>query len=430
MNKLQIGIIAGAIILVVIAVLILTGILPGLRMDEGRGASLIMWGFADEAPIRELVSKFTASKTDFEIKYFKKDFQNFESNLLNVLAKNGEDAPDIIVFPSSYLKKHKDKLASAPPILITEREIRQGYIEAAEVFLGEKNEVFGIPFYADALALYWSGDIFTKNFITLPPKTWDEFLADAQKITQKDAGNILISGAAMGRGINIKNAPLILTTLFLQSGESIVRKNGEIALGSPIEAGKTALRPAESSLRFVTDFASPQKNLQSWSAAFPEAKDVFIGGKLAMYLGKISEYNEIKSQNPHLSFSAALLPQLQGAPRPIVGGELFVLAVPKASQKQNHAWQFIKFLSEAENSAAYADKTGNVSLRRDILPNYQKESVRSVFAQSVLALKLWPNPDPLRSDQIFSDLIEDVVLGRATLRDAIEKAKTRLGEIM
>lgn len=428
--KLQVVIIVVAIAVVFIAILILTGVLPGLRTDEGRGARLIMWGFSDEAAVRELISNFTVSRTDFEIKYVKKDFQNFESDLLNTLAKNGADAPDIIVFPSSYLKKHKDKLASAPPILVTEREVRQGYIEAAEVFLGEKNEVFGIPFYADALALYWNGDIFTKNFITLSPKTWDEFLANAPKITQKDtSGNILISGAAMGRGVNIKNAPLILTTLFLQSGEGIAKESGEITLGSPIQVSSATLRPAESSLRFMTDFANPQKNLQSWSAAFTEAKDAFADGKAAMYLGKISEYNEIKVQNPHLSFSVSLLPQLKDAPRPITGGELFALVVPKASQKQRQAWEFIKFLTDAENSAAYADKTGNVSLRRDTLEGYKKESVRSVFAESVLALKLWPNPDPLRTEQIFRDLIEDAVLGRATLRDAIEKAKTRLAEI-
>ena len=233
----------------------------------------------------------------------------------------------------------------------------------------------------------------------------------------------------MGRGGNIKNAPLILTTLFLQSGESIVKEDGEVSLGSSVNVGNTTLRPAESSLRFITDFANPQKTLQSWSSALPEDEEMFIGGKLAMYLGLISDYNEIKSKNPHLSFAASLIPQLKDAQRPIAGGELFALAVPKASQKQAQAWEFIKFLTDAENSAAYADTAMNVSLRRDTLPNYQKESVRSVFAQSVLALKLWPNPDPLRSGQIFRDLIEDAVLGRATLREALEKARARLDEL-
>jgi len=113
----------------------------------------------------------------------------------------------------------------------------------------------------------------------------------------------------------------------------------------------------------------------------------------------------------------------------VTGGEIFALAVPKASKAQLQAWQFIQFLASAENSASYADKTGNVSPRRDVLPVYQKESILSVFANSVLALKLWPNPDPQRADQIFRTLIEDMAIGRFTLRDSLEKAKARFMEL-
>ena len=153
-----------------------------------------------------------------------------------------------------------------------------------------------------------------------------------------------------------------------------------------------------------------------------------------MYIGRMSEYNEIKNKNPHLNFAVAELPQLNAASgraaRPVTGGTLYALAVPKASLKQRAAWEFIKFLADTESSSWYADKTGGVSLRRDVLPKYQTESVRSVFAASSLNLRLWPVPDPKQVDQIFRDLIEDVALERATLRDAIEKAKARLQQIM
>src|SRR3989338_4639043 len=428
MNKLQIIIIGGAIIIAVVAVLIVTGIVPGLKTDGESGVSIVMWGFDDESAVRDLVLKFAESRQNFDARYSKKDIVSFESDFLNAIARG--EAPDIVVFPSEYLKKHKDKLSASPAILFTEREIIQQYIEAASVFLGTKKEVLGAPFYADPLALFINNDLFTKNFIASPPKTWDEFLNDAAKLTRKDSsGNIVISGAALGRAENIQNAPLILTTLFLQSGEKIINDSGEITLNEPLNIGEVTLHPAESSLQFVIDFANPKKNSQSWSGALPEARDAFINGKLAMYFGKISEYNEIKNKNAHLSFSVALLPQLAGAQRPVTGGEIFALAVPKASKAQLQAWQFIQFLASAENSASYADKTGNVSPRRDVLPVYQKESILSVFANSVLALKLWPNPDPQRADQIFRTLIEDMAIGRFTLRDSLEKAKARFMEL-
>jgi len=278
--------------------------------------------------------------------------------------------------------------------------------------------------------LYTNSDIFNQNSIALVPKTWDEFLEISQKLTKKDVnGNITLAGAALGRAQNIRHAPLILETFFLQSGEKIIDSNGEVVLGNVVALGGADLRPAESSLRFISDFANPRKTSQSWSGTLPEAKEAFIAGKLAMYLGLIREFEEIKNKNPHLAFSVSLLPQLSGASRAITSGTLYALVVPKVSAKQKQAWEFISFLANAENASFFAGATKNVSLRRAAIKNYQKEAVRSVFADSALNLKLWPNPDPMLTDSIFRELIENVSSGRETLRDALEKVAGKLSEI-
>ena len=427
--RVQIIAIVVAIILAFLAVLVLIGVLPGLRERGASGEKLTMWGFEKENIANKIVLELGSSQNSADVKYIVKNLGAWESELLNVLARGGVDAPDILVFPSDYLKKHADKLSPAPSQLITEREIKQQFIEAADAFLGKNNEILGMPFYADALVLYWNKDIFTQNLITLPPKTWDEFLEISSKITKKDpSGAILVSGAALGRGINIENAPLILSTLFLQSGDKII-KGSEVTLGETAGVGMADLRPAESVLRFTSDFSNPRKTVQSWSPALQEAREVFASNRLGMYIGLISEYNEIKNKNPHLNFAVADLPQLKDALRPVTGGTLYALAVPKASLKQRASWEFIKFLTSREPSSFYADEIGSVSLRRDMLPKYQKESVRSVFAEAALALKLWPVPDPKAAKQIFKEMIEEVALERATLREAIEKAKARLSAI-
>ena len=410
--RLQLIAIGIALVLAVIAVLVLTGVLPGLRDREaGREAVLNMWGFQQEDALQEIISKYREDHPNVSLNYSRKTLENFESDLLNVLARGEKEVPDIVVFPSDYLKKHGDKLSSAPPLLITEREVSQQYIDAAYNFVTPKKEVLGLSFYAEPLLLYWNKDLFSQNFITLPPTTWDEFLASAQKITKKDnLGNILISGAAIGRSVNIKNAALILETLWLQSGEKIVGEN------------------AESALRFIADFANPRKTAQSWSGALPEAKDFFIAGKLAMYLGIPEEFNEIKEKNPHLNFSVSPLPQLQNS-APATSGALYALASPKASAKQTQAWQFIKFLADAENSQAYGKAINNVSLRRDVLPIYQSDSVKSVFAKSVLNLKLWPKPDPQKTGKIFEELIENISSGKMIIGEALDKAESQLSQL-
>ncbi|MDP3784472.1 MAG: hypothetical protein Q8R12_00080, partial [bacterium] len=78
MNKLQLFIIGGAIIIAVIAVLIVTGIVPGLKTGGESGVSLAIWGFDDEAAVRDLVLKYAEAHQNFDVRYSKKDIANFE----------------------------------------------------------------------------------------------------------------------------------------------------------------------------------------------------------------------------------------------------------------------------------------------------------------------------------------------------------------
>ncbi|MDO8523216.1 MAG: extracellular solute-binding protein [bacterium] len=427
-NYLQVGVIVGAIVLVTIAIMILTGFLPGLRESFTSGGTVIMWGFDSEDSFSDVFHSFGQAYRGSIVKYTKKNPVNFEDELLNAVARG--ESPNLIVFPSDFFKKHKDILASAPAITMTEREISQQFIDSAQTFLGPKNEVMGIPIYAETLQLYFNKDIFTENFVTLPPVTWDEVLNLSGKMTKKDdSGNILISGAALGRASNIKNATTILTALLLQSGDPIFNQAGEIVFGDLPDGFKnTQLRPAESALLFFSDFANPAKVAQSWSAALPDSRDMFAAGKLAMYFGGNRDFDIIKTQNPHLNFAVAPLPQLSKNVVPITSGVLYALAVPKASKNQNLSWALAKYLTSKDISTAYAKTKNDVSPRRDVLPAYSGDSVKSVFAGSILALNLWPNPDPDRSENILRALIEDVALGKGTIRESIDRAKAKFNQ--
>lgn len=427
-SYLQIGLIVGAIILVTIAVMIITGFLPGLRENYTSAGKIVMWGFDDEASFGNAFHSFSQIFRGATIKYTKKNKTNFEDELLNAIARG--ESPDLIVFPSDYLKEHKDKLSFAPAITITEKEISQQFIDAARAFLGPKNEVMGIPLFAEPLLLYYNKDLFTENFITLPPTSWDEVLEISQEITRKDeSGNILVSGAALGRATNIKNATTILTSLLLQSGDPIFKPTGEVALGDLPEGFKNiSLRPADSALLFFSEFANPTKTAHSWSAALPDSRDMFAAGKLAIYFGTSRDFDVIIKQNPHLNFAVSPLPQLSKDKAAIVSGVLYAMVVPKASKNQRSSWELAKFLAAKDRSIEIAEAKNDVSLRRDVIPTYAGDSVKSVFASSALSLRLWPNPDPDKSEQILKALIEDVALGKGTIREAIDRARAKFNQ--
>src|SRR3989344_3648886 len=426
LTKLQMVLIGGAIFLALIVLLVIVGILPGLKNEQLGKAKLTVWGFDEPKIFNEIGNKFIEENSGASIKYQQKTLSNFEEELLNAIARG--ESPDVFVLPSTYLKKHLDKLSSAPALLITEREILQQYADSASQFLTSKKEVYGIPLYGETLLVFWNKDLFTNEGIALAPKTWDEFLETSRRLTKKDSnGNILISGSAMGRAKNIKYAPEILTALFLQSGEKIINSSGKIVLGEGVLTGGTLLRPAESALRFFSEFSDPQKASHSWSSSFQEAKEMFISGKLAMYIGKSSEVPELIKGNPHLNFDVAHLPSLDG--KRSTYGNLLAGVVPKASKNYMASWAFVKFWARKDNSKIYSDLKNDVSPRRDLFSSYQNDPRKSIFAESVLSLDFWANPDPIKTNKIFFDLIEEIATGQTTLRNAIEKARAKIAEI-
>lgn len=438
LNKLQIVLIGGTMFLVLVVVLILSGAIPGLK-NEQESANLTLWGFDSERVWDEILRSYKEENPKVAINYKRKTLNNFESDLLNSIARG--DSPDIFILPSEYLNKYKDKISIAPPLLITEREIEQQFVSSASLFVSLKKEVFGIPLYADPLVMYWNKDLFTRESVPLAPVTWDEFLAISQKITKKDSvGNIIASGAALGRAKNIKNAASILTALFLQSGEKIVNDVGEVVLGGSVRTGEVTLRPAESALRFFGEFADSGKASHSWVSSLPEAQEMFLSGRLGMYIGFSSEYEEMKNKNPHIAIGVSHLPLLNGLPaqaglpagqarKKSTYGQLFAPAVPLASRNYMPSWQFIKFLTNKNTSKLFSNLQMNASPRRDLFSMYQNDPVRSVFAESALSLSLWPNPDPQKIDAIFRELIENIALKKDTMRALLERAANKIREI-
>jgi len=101
------------------------------------------------------------------------------------------------------------------------------------------------------------------------------------------------------------------------------------------------------------------------------SKNAFISGGLAMYLGYSSEYNDIKSKNPHLNFDVALVPQIKNSPTQATFARITGLAISKSSANISRAasaiYQFISYdsISKLTKAAFLAP------IRRDLLAQAQ-----------------------------------------------------------
>ncbi|MFC1756890.1 extracellular solute-binding protein [Patescibacteria group bacterium] len=413
--------------LVVVAVLVLSGVIPGLPgVSRVVTTDLTMWGVLPKNDVRGLIGEASQSSKKlvgaFNINYIEKTADVYESELVDALASG--EGPDLFFLPQDMLLKHLNKVQIIPYSSFTERAFKDSLADVAEVYLLEEG-VAAVPFAVDVIVMYWNKDLFNKAGLASPPRYWSEFINFSEVLTRNDSsGNILESGTALGEFSNIKNAKEIFSLLILQSGNKIIEpKSFELKFG---ERSGAIVDPAVSALTFYTSFSNPSKISYSWNRALPNSQEMFTSGRLAMYFGYASEIKDIQIKNPHLSFDVTTVPQVENRPIEATYGKLYAVAVSKMSSNVNSAVRAsFAFLNE-EGLKDFENTSLIPSVSRKLLAQGNSNPALSVFYKAALQARSWLEPDAEVASQIFRSMIESVTSGRKGVSSAISDANRLL----
>ncbi len=424
MTTFQIVIIGIFIILAIAGVLVFSGV-GGFGGDDKKIGDVEIWGTIPHEIIDKMIERLNSGNGRFAgVDYVEKDKETYEEEFVEALASGG--GPDLFLMEQGKIVKNKDKIVEIPYDTISERDFKNTFIEEGEMYLTQ-NGVIGLPFTIDPMVMYWNRDIFQSVGIANPPEFWDELFVLSPKITQRDtASNIIRSFTALGEFTNIENAKEILSAFIVQSGNRIVvqTQNGfESIINEKLDF---ATPPAESAVRFYTEFSNPIKSVYSWNKSLPNSKQLFTAGDLAIYFGFASELSEILRSNPNLNFNISPLPQLRDADTKITYGKMNAFTIPKNSKNQAGALSVGLVLTSLENIAQFSTDFGLPPVRRDALVNKPTDAISSVFYDSALMSKSWFDPDNSKTDDIFKNMIESVTSGRARLGEAINLADKEL----
>lgn len=404
---------------------------PGCKDEPLNEVELEFWGVFDDSDVwRSLISEFNQEHPKTKIKYYKKTFLTYEKDLLEAMATGR--GPDIFMLHNTWLPKYEDKISFAPEDIITFKEVQDNFVDVALNDFTLNNSIAAIPLSVDTLALYYNKDIFNTLGIPQPPTTWTEFLDDVEKITQKDErGNIIRAGAALGTARNINRSTDILSLLMLQSGVSMADKEKKKAtFDEPVLLEGEQYYAGERALEFYTDFANPLKSVYTWNNRMHYSIDAFYEGKAAMMLSYSYHIPTIRAKAPYLNFGIASMPQIRTSTNNVNFANYWGLTASRNSQESERAWQFIAWLAQKENSQKYLELTEKPAARRDLVLNQKTDPDLGVFAQQSLSAHSWYQVDNLAIEQILADMIESVVIGETTLREAISRASSQISLLM
>ncbi len=380
----------------------------------------------------EIIAKYNAQHPYININYRKLRFEEYEEELLNAFAE--DRGPDIFSIHNTWVKKYESKIEPMPSQtnmvyqvskgtikkeLVSEtrvvrsmnlRELKQNFVDVVYSDVVINDKVYGLPLSVDTLAMYYNQSLFDQAGIVEVPKYWNrDFQQSVKKMSKQDLkGNILQSGVALGGSTNIDRYSDVLSVLMMQNGATMMSDSGQVLFNTvPANSPSSDYNPGLMALRFYTDFANPIKEVYSWNNNLENSVNSFASGKTAIMFGYAYHLPLIKTMAPKLNFMVAPLPQIEGSNIPVNFANYWVEVVSKKSKYQNEAWNFVQFISSAENVSSYLSKTKKPSALRSLVAKQKEDLEIGVFAGQVLTAKSWyKGKNAILMEKFFSQMID------------------------
>ncbi|MCF7815576.1 MAG: extracellular solute-binding protein [Candidatus Pacebacteria bacterium] len=387
--------------------------------DKIYGESVVIWGTLDKKVMDDFLFELTQTNKSLSVvDYVQVDSRSFDNKFVNAIADGV--APDLIIMPHTNLVSLQSKLQPISFDSLPERTFKDTYIDGASIFL-RSDGVYGIPFAADPLVMYWNKDIFSSGGLASPPKTWEALVSQTVKALVRKNDNLEItqSALAFGEYVNVAHAKEVLAMLFMQSGSSLVEeRDATYSVTLNRETGN-ALSSGDAVLTFYTQFAMPNKDLYTWNRSKRLDRTEFLGGSLALYFGLGSERKSLVRENANLNFDMAPVPQGSEATILRDYATFYAFSIPRSSRNIEGAYGVANYLASPANVSVLVDVYNFAPAHRSLYGGAISDPYKSILYQSALVSRGWLDPSPNESGQIFRAMVEEVTSGRSRLKSVI-----------
>ncbi|SDF10376.1 carbohydrate ABC transporter substrate-binding protein, CUT1 family (TC 3.A.1.1.-) [Thermus arciformis] len=270
------------------------------------------------------------------------------------------------------------------------------------VKIGEK--VYGVPTAVRSLALFYNKDLFRQAGLSGPPRSWDEFLAAAKKLTVKQGGRF----TQIGYGIAPDGQDHHLVR------EILVRQFG----GRPYsEDGRKVLYLSEPGLKaftFYTDWVRKHEiGVPNFFPGNNGYRDGFMAGRIGMIIDGSFAIGTIQ-QGARFSWGVAELPVERAGGRKANFGSFWMhgLTPLATGPKREAALKFLAFLTSEETQRYWLEKVGELPASKALIrdPKLSLDPIYGPFILSLGYAKATPFVDETAQRKVMVDAINRVIL--------------------
>lgn len=419
-SKKKLTIIAAVILgIIFISLIILLVLLNRNKPVEDENITLTYWtAWEDPKVLEPLIKEYEASHPNIEIKLEVQDIKSlkdYTERLADRITNKRDNAPDIYRFHNSWIPQLRPYLLPLPKDVVEALEVEEQYFTGVKKAISYSGAYYGIPLYADNLALFVNTKLL--EYVGKPiPTEWIELLDTGAELTTIDASDkITQAGVGMGTYENVQHASDIISLLFIQSG---------VDLASPVGTR------AEKVMEVYTAFA---KSPKMWDNTLENSKLAFAKGNLAIYFGYSWDILGIRAVNPMLQYSIVPVPHIPTTNQTVTS--FWVEGVSSGTKHSDAAFDFLTFLGSKESLAKIFENASKIRgqsgiyPRRDLAETQKSDSLYGIFVQqqekaepTIFSSETYDNAMIDKLNNYLKDAINES-LSNSSYQSALEKLK-------
>lgn len=349
-----------------------------------------------------------------------------ERERMFVIQSTGKDAPDIVrVLPSTLPKFVELGYVLNLNQYVKEEEFNKAWVPHLYNSCVWKGDLYGVPSEGDVYVLYINTELYKNAGLDPndPPTTWERWLSDMKKITNRKAG---IYGTAI-QGQKGTGGPLYLQNFFLANGTNFYNEDyTEVLMDSKkgVEAFKFFIE-----LHTQHEVVSPGPTEMGYN----EYVTAFANGQVATLILHGIGRGVIVGKNPAIESKMIAVP-LPGTTRASAGrGSLH--AISSQSKYPEIAWEILNFINSKERQLITWNEAKVFPSRFEALnDNLIKDDpiAKVIFEESQYGMTAPLTPAWPETGVKVMDTIQEALLGvkipEQAIRDAAIEARRLLAE--
>ncbi|TBL79014.1 ABC transporter substrate-binding protein [Paenibacillus thalictri] len=377
---------------------------------------------ANGGVVQTLVKKYNESQNKYNVKAtFVPPDQRIEKITTSIAAGSPPDLytagpPDIAQLSGSKGLMSIDQLAKDKE----KKVIREQFFESLRPVVMKDNEMWGVPISGGVAALYYNEDLFKQAGLTRAPESWEEIVEYAKKLTDPAKGQW---------GLLLPTKEVLFTNnlwapfLWQAGGDYFTPDMKHAAFNS---------KPGVEALQLWVDLVQKHKVTPLQQMDENLITQTFATGKIGMFIGFPLWITQSKDF-PFVT-KTAVLPKREKAAS-YLGG--WYLTIPAAGKNKDGAYDFMAWLLQPENSAAWNIGMGSLPTQQSTLDTkeYQDYVKKTPLVQpfsEMLKFAVAPPPTDsyTRVGTTISKAIVKAMYGKESPQQALDEAAQEVNKLL